>query len=132
MLKLRRLLVYNLQKKTREHLIQLLPLCGHKGALKASHSVTFSSSSDLAVESKQAASSGEASGDEQADIDETGFSGRQVSAHRLLNLVQTRRKNHRRVGDCPASYVFQDKCGHVSISFPQRRQLPCQLEMGSI
>jgi len=66
------------QKKTREHLIQLLPLCGHKGALKASHSVTFSSSSDLAVESKQTASSGEASGDEQADIDDTGFSGRQL------------------------------------------------------
>lgn len=76
----KQLLIFNLQKKTREHLIQLLPLCGHKGALKASLSVIFSSSSDLAVDSRQAASSGEASGDEQGDIDDAGFSGRQVSA----------------------------------------------------
>ncbi|XP_065059033.1 protein furry homolog-like isoform X2 [Rhopilema esculentum] len=68
------------QKRTRERLVQLLPLCGHRGALKSSLSVIFSSSSDLAVESKHAASSGEASGDEQGDdkMDETGFSGRQL------------------------------------------------------
>ena len=47
----------------------------------------FSSSSDLAVESKQAASSGEPSGDEQADIDETGFSGRQVNDFCIFILI---------------------------------------------
>eukprot|EP00794_Sanderia_malayensis_P007422 gene7422-8242_t len=71
---------YACQKRTRERLVQLLPLCGHKGTLKASLSVIFSSSSDLAVESKQGPSSGEASGDEQVDdkMDETGFSGKQL------------------------------------------------------
>ena len=46
----------------------------------------FSSSSDLAVDSKHAASSGEASGDEQTEekIEEAGFSGRQVGNHLLI------------------------------------------------
>ena len=52
----------------------------------------FSSSSDLAVDSKHAASSGEASGDEQTDekMDEAGFSGRQVVSH-FFDLLLLRR-----------------------------------------
>ena len=58
----------------------------------------FSSSSDLAVDSKHAASSGEASGDEQTEekIEEAGFSGRQVGYHLLVflsKLVEHRIEN---------------------------------------
>merc|ERR1719447_1934540 len=38
------------QRRTRERLVQLLPLCGHKGGLKQSLSVIFSSSSELECE----------------------------------------------------------------------------------
>ena len=61
---------------------QLLPLCGHKGGLKQSLSVIFSSSSELG---ERAGSSEEASGDEQqgkqsGDNDnDDEFSGQQLT-----------------------------------------------------
>ena len=61
---------------------QLLPLCGHKGGLKQSLSVIFSSSSELG---ERAGSSEEASGDEQQgkqSIDKENddeFSGQQLT-----------------------------------------------------
>ena len=61
---------------------QLLPLCGHKGGLKQSLSVIFSSSSELG---ERAGSSEEASGDEQQgkqSLDKENddeFSGQQLT-----------------------------------------------------
>lgn len=54
-----------------------MPLCGHKGGLKQSLSVIFSSSSELG---ERAGSSEEASGDEQTnEKNEDEFSGQQLT-----------------------------------------------------
>ncbi|XP_057312815.1 protein furry homolog-like [Hydractinia symbiolongicarpus] len=66
------------QRRTRERLVQLLPLCGHKGGLKQSLSVIFSSSSEL--EGERALSSEDTSGDEQSgEKGEGEFSGQQLT-----------------------------------------------------
>lgn len=66
----------------------MLPLCGHKGGLKQSLSVIFSSSSEL--EGERALSSEDTSGDEQSgEKGEGEFSGQQVSAAmKLFNMIR--------------------------------------------
>jgi len=65
------------QRRTRERLVQLLPLCGHKGGLKQSLSVIFSSSSEL--EGERALSSDDGSSDESADKGENDFANQQLT-----------------------------------------------------
>ncbi|XP_047125679.1 protein furry homolog-like isoform X1 [Hydra vulgaris] len=66
------------QKRTRERLVQLLPMCGHKGGLKQSLSVIFSSSSELDLE--RAMSSEDGSGEEPLGENiEVDFSGQRLT-----------------------------------------------------
>ena len=57
--------------------MQLLPLCGHKGNLKQSLSVIFSSSSELEGE-RDRISSEDGSSDESGDKGDEDFASQQV------------------------------------------------------